>query len=59
MLDIAGKVAGLPVHKLLGGKLRDRVAHLQRRRSLPDEWIHAEDFAETMARRRPLRRALR
>ena len=23
--DIAGKAAGLPVHKLLGGKVRDRV----------------------------------
>lgn len=23
--DVAGKAAGLPVHKLLGGKVRDRV----------------------------------
>ena len=33
--DIAGKAAGVPVYKLLGGKVRDSVQGVQRRRQVP------------------------
>ena len=49
--DIAGKAAGLPVHKLLGGKVRDRVrvynGGAARRRSTG---YTPEDYAETCDR---------
>ena len=35
--DIAGQAAGVPVYKLLGGKIRDRVRDLQRRRPFPHD----------------------
>ena len=48
--DIAGKVAGLPVHKLLGGKLRDCVRIYNGGVRFPMNGYMPEDFAETMAR---------
>ncbi|WP_432254776.1 mandelate racemase/muconate lactonizing enzyme family protein [Limimaricola sp. AA108-03] len=43
--DIAGKAAGLPVHKLLGGKLRDRVRVYNGARRTPLTRFTPEDYA--------------
>ncbi|UNS95325.1 mandelate racemase/muconate lactonizing enzyme family protein [Streptomyces tubbatahanensis] len=48
--DIAGKAAGLPVHKLLGGKVRDRVRVYNGGVRVPREGNEPEDFAELMRR---------
>ncbi len=47
--DLAGKAAGVPVYKLLGGKVRDHVRHLQRFIALTAAWVHAG----TLCRRLP------
>ncbi|MFD7920015.1 mandelate racemase/muconate lactonizing enzyme family protein [Streptomyces sp. NPDC059740] len=46
--DIAGKAAGLPVHKLLGGKVRDRVRVYNGGVRFPRAGDEPEDFAELM-----------
>ena len=48
--DLAGQVAGLPVHKLLGGKLRDRVRIYNGGLRFPMKGYMPEDFAEAMAK---------
>jgi L-alanine-DL-glutamate epimerase-like enolase superfamily enzyme len=46
--DIAGQVAGLPVYKLLGGKIRDRVRIYNGGVRFPMKGYMPEDFAEVM-----------
>src|SRR4029453_4778748 len=48
--DIAGKAAGLPVHRLLGGKVRDRVRVYNGAVRFPMAGYSPEDYAENMAR---------
>jgi L-alanine-DL-glutamate epimerase-like enolase superfamily enzyme len=48
--DLAGKAAGLPVYKLLGGKVRDRVRVYNGAVRFPMNGYDPEDFAETMAK---------
>jgi L-alanine-DL-glutamate epimerase-like enolase superfamily enzyme len=48
--DIAGKAAGLPVYKLLGGKVRDKVRVYNGAVRFPMAGSSPEDFAENMAR---------
>lgn len=50
--DIAGKAAGLPVYKLLGGKVRDRVRVYNGAVRFPMAGASPEDYAENMARMR-------
>ncbi|MEV8567549.1 mandelate racemase/muconate lactonizing enzyme family protein [Streptomyces sp. NPDC051322] len=47
--DIAGKAAGLPVHKLLGGKVRDRVRVYNGGVRVPRKGNDPQDFADLMA----------
>jgi L-alanine-DL-glutamate epimerase-like enolase superfamily enzyme len=44
--DLAGKAAGVPVHKLLGGKVRDKVRVYNGARRRPYKAYNPEDFAE-------------
>jgi L-alanine-DL-glutamate epimerase-like enolase superfamily enzyme len=48
--DIAGKAAGLPVHKLLGGKVRDKVRVYNGGIRFPIEEFTPEAFAEDTRR---------
>ncbi|MCC6705155.1 MAG: mandelate racemase/muconate lactonizing enzyme family protein [Thermomicrobiales bacterium] len=48
--DIAGKSAGLPVHKLLGGKVRDRVLVYNGNKRTRMTSFSPEDFAENVRR---------
>lgn len=48
--DIAGKAAGMPVYKLLGGKVRDRVRVYNGGVRFPFNGYQPEDFAENMAK---------
>ena len=48
--DIAGKAAGLPVYKLLGGKVRDKVRVYNGSVRFPMAGSEPEHFAENMAK---------
>jgi L-alanine-DL-glutamate epimerase-like enolase superfamily enzyme len=48
--DLAGKAAGLPVHKLLGGKVRDRVRVYNGSLRFPLSGHRPEDYAEDLSR---------
>ncbi|MCC6589878.1 MAG: mandelate racemase/muconate lactonizing enzyme family protein [Bryobacterales bacterium] len=48
--DIAGQVAGVPVYKLLGGKIRDRVRIYNGGVRFPMSGHTPQDYAETMAK---------
>lgn len=48
--DIAGKAAGVPVYKLLGGKIRDRVRVYNGAVRFPMNGYSPQDYAENMAR---------
>ncbi|MBB4123764.1 mandelate racemase/muconate lactonizing enzyme family protein [Martelella radicis] len=48
--DIAGKAAGLPVHKLLGGKVRDRLRVYNGGIRFPLNGYRPEDYADDMRR---------
>ena len=48
--DIAGKAAGVPVHKLLGGKVRDRVRVYNGGVRFPMEGFEPEHYAAAAAR---------
>jgi L-alanine-DL-glutamate epimerase-like enolase superfamily enzyme len=48
--DIAGKAAGLPVHKLLGGKVRDKVRVYNGALRVPMHSFRPEDYAAEMKR---------
>src|SRR5712691_3241371 len=48
--DLAGKAAGLPVHRLLGGKVRDQVRVYNGAVRFPMTGQSPQDYAENMAR---------
>ena len=48
--DIAGKAAGVPVYKLLGGKVRKKVRVYNGAVRFPMKGHTPEDYAETMAK---------
>jgi L-alanine-DL-glutamate epimerase-like enolase superfamily enzyme len=48
--DIAGQVAGVPVYKLLGGKIRDRVRAYNDAVRFPMTGQTPQDYAENMAK---------
>src|SRR6202048_2485022 len=50
--DLAGKAAGLPVHRLLGGKVRDRVRVYTGPVRFPMTGSSPQDYADNMARMR-------
>src|SRR5438067_13884275 len=47
--DLAGKAAGLPVHRLLGGKVRDRVRIYNGALRFPMTGLSPHDYSENMA----------
>jgi len=53
--DIAGKAAGLPVHKLLGGKVRDKVRVYNGAVRFPMAGSSPQDYAENMAKMKAAR----
>jgi L-alanine-DL-glutamate epimerase-like enolase superfamily enzyme len=53
--DIAGKAAGLPVYKLLGGKIRDRVRVYNGAVRFPMAGYTPADYAENMAKMKAAR----
>jgi len=53
--DIAGKAAGLPVYKLLGGKIRDRVRVYNGGVRFPLAGQSPQDYAENMAKMKAAR----
>ena len=53
--DIAGKAAGLPVYKLLGGKVRDRVRVYNGAVRFEMSGYTPQDYAENMARMKAAR----
>ena len=53
--DIAGKAAGVPVYKLLGGKVRDRVRVYNGAIRVPFKSHNPEDYAEDAKRMKGLR----
>ncbi len=48
--DIAGQVAGVPIYKLLGGKMRDRVRAYNGGVRFPQTGQTPQDYAETTAK---------
>ncbi len=48
--DIAGKAAGLPVYKLLGGKVRDKVRVYNGAVKFPMDGVSPEHYAENVAK---------
>ena len=52
--DIAGKAAGVPVYKLLGGKVRDRVQVYNGNIRFPLEGFEPEDYARNMHKMKDL-----
>jgi L-alanine-DL-glutamate epimerase-like enolase superfamily enzyme len=50
--DLAGKAAGLPVHRLLGGKVRDRVRVYNGAVRFPLAGQRPEDYADAMRKMR-------
>ncbi len=52
--DIAGKAAGLPVYKLLGGKVRDQVRVYNGALRVPMQSFDPADYAEEAARMKAL-----
>jgi len=52
--DIAGKAAGLPVYKLLGGKMRDQVRVYNGAVRFPMKGATEEDYADDIARMKAL-----
>lgn len=50
--DVAGKAAGLPVYKLLGGKVRDRVRVYNGAIRFPMSGQDPDDYAENVAKMR-------
>ena len=52
--DIAGKAANLPVYKLLGGKVRDKVRVYNGSVRLPMKGSKPEDYADVMTRMKAL-----
>ena len=53
--DIAGQAAGVPVYKLLGGKIRDRVRVYNGAVRFPMTGWSPQDYAENMARMKAAR----
>jgi len=53
--DVAGKAAGLPVYKLLGGKIRDRVRVYNGGVRFPLTGHSPQDYAENMAKMKAAR----
>src|SRR5207302_5489825 len=53
--DIAGKAAGVPVYKLLGGKVRDRVRVYNGAVRFPMAGHSPADYAENMAKMKAAR----
>jgi L-alanine-DL-glutamate epimerase-like enolase superfamily enzyme len=52
--DLAGKAAGLPVHKLLGGKVRDKVRVYNGAYRVPMPGVGPEDYAAEARRQKEL-----
>ena len=52
--DIAGKAAGVPIYKLLGGKIRDKVRVYNGNIRFPFDGYQPEDFAANMQKMKDL-----